>query len=215
MSNECPVVSPPFCDREDGESRACSTVAGVVLAAGSSSRFGQQNKLLAEWAGAPIVVHAVRAVLQSRVDTVHVVVGDDAERIRTALDDLAVTVVYNDAADAGQSTSVRRGVEAARRSECDAILFALGDMPTVTPASHDRLIDAYAAGVGDPLAAACDGVRGNPVLFDRRHFAALADVTGDIGGRELLRTDDRARCVETGDPGVLFDIDCQTDLDEL
>jgi molybdenum cofactor cytidylyltransferase len=52
------------------------------------------------------------------------------------------------------------------------------------------------------------------VLFDERHFEALEDVSGDAGGRELLLDGDRAAIVETGDPGVVRDVDTEADLDE-
>jgi len=212
---ELPVVEPPFGEHDCGEAGDDPTVVGVVLAAGTSSRFGATNKLLAEWAGAPLVSHAVDMIVQSAAEEVVVVVGDDAERVRTAISEFQVTVVNNDRYAAGQATSVRRGIMAARNHGADAVVFALGDMPTVEAESLDRLIAAYRAGIGTALAAACDGNRGNPVLFARRHFDTLASVTGDSGGREILLTADGAALVETGDRGVRVDVDYPDDLSTL
>lgn len=209
------VVEPPFREHDDDVVGDQPTVVGVVLAAGTSSRFGETNKLLTEWADATLVSHAVDTLLRSVIDEIVVVVGDDAKRVRTAVSDFEVTVVHNDEYAAGQATSVRRGIEAARGHGADAVVFALGDMPTVEAESLDLLVDAYRAGVGDALAAAFDGARGNPVLFGRRHFDALADTTGDTGGREILRDDDGAVLVETGDDGVLVDVDSPDDLAKL
>lgn len=209
------VVEPPFEEYGGDEGGDKPTVVGVVLAAGTSSRFGEPNKLLAEWKDVPLVSHAVDTLLRSAVDEVVVVVGDDAERVRTAISEFEVTVVHNDEYTAGQATSVRRGITAARHTGGDAVAFALGDMPTVNAGSLDVLVDAYRAGVGDALAAAYDGGRGNPVLFGRRHFEALADVTGDTGGREILLSDDRAALIETDDRGVLVDIDSPDDIATL
>jgi len=211
---ECPVVEPPFEDQDGGGSGE-QRVVGVVLAAGSSSRFGATNKLLAEWTDAPLVSHVVDTVFESVVSEVVVVVGHDAKRVRMAISDFGVTVVYNDEFAVGQATSVGRGIAAARNHRADAVVFALGDMPIVKAESIDVLVDAYRAGVGDALAAACDGARGNPVLFGRRHFEALADVTGDTGGREILLDDNGAMLVETGDPGVLVDVDSPDDMATL
>ncbi|PHQ46098.1 molybdopterin-guanine dinucleotide biosynthesis protein A [Halorubrum sp. C3] len=126
-----------------------------------------------------------------------------------------MSVVHNDAYEAGQATTVRRGVAAIRDRDGAAALIALGDMPFVSVESVDRLVAAYRAGVGDALAAGFGGVRGNPVLFDERHFDALSDVAGDTGGREILLTDDRSALVETGDEGVLADVDRDEDLETL
>jgi molybdenum cofactor cytidylyltransferase len=210
-----PVAAPPFAVTGDQAPGASATVAGVVLAAGTSSRFGERNKLLASWRGDPLVRHATRTLCAASVDEVVVVVGHEHDRVRSAVADLDAGVVYNRDYEAGQATSVRRGVAATRERGASAAVFALGDMPDVTVESVDALLDAYRAGVGDALAAACEGRRGNPVLFGRRHFESLSDVAGDTGGREILLRGDRSALVETGDPGVLADVDRPEDIREL
>ncbi len=85
-------------------------------------------------------------------------------------------------------------------------------MPTVDAATVELLVDAYRAELGTVLAAAFDGRRGNPVLFDRSHFDALLDVTGDVGGLPVLAASDDSALIETGDPGVCIDVDTATDL---
>jgi molybdenum cofactor cytidylyltransferase len=198
-----PVATPPF-DAADQP-----PVAGVLLAAGTSDRYGDDNKLLATHDGDPLVRHAARTLRDAPVDPVVVVVGHEADRVRAALAGFDPDVAYNDDYASGQASSVRAGV-AAVRDRTAAVVVALGDMPFVTPTSVDLLVDAHAAGVGDALAAAHDGRRGNPVLFGRRFFDALGDVTGDTGGRAILL--EHGRLVETGDPGVRRDVDDPEDL---
>ena len=195
-------------------------VAGVVLAAGLSSRFGDGNKLLATLEGEPLVVHAVRTLTEADLDAVAVVVDPDTE-VSDALteaglthDDSAVTLVENPDTAAGQATSVRRGVAWARRDH-DAVVFALGDMPRVRPETVDRLVGAWREGAGSALAAGYDGQRGNPVLFDRQHFDALAALSGDTGGRSVFAAATDSAVVETDDPGVRLDVDTQGDLDDV
>ncbi len=211
-ATEFPLVEPPFEGPDNVAAGDQPTIVAVVLAAGTSSRFGEPNKLLAEWANAPLVSHAVDTLVQSTVDEVVVIVGNDADRVKRAIREFEVTVVQNHTYATGQATSVRRGIAAARNHEADAVVFALGDMPTVESESLDLLVAAYRAGVGDALAAACGGDRGNPVLFGRLHFEALADVTGDSGGREVLFDADNAALVETDDRGVLVDVDAPDDM---
>ncbi|PSQ29418.1 nucleotidyltransferase family protein [Halobacteriales archaeon QS_9_67_15] len=210
---EPPLVEPPFDDPESDRPR----VAGVLLAAGTSSRFGEANKLLATRDGDPLVRHAARTLLDAGVDPVVVVVGHEADRVVDALDGLDVTFVRNPDYRQGQTTSVRAGIDAVRdRGDAhdapDAAVVALGDMPFVDPETIGTLVVAYAAGVGDALAAAYEGTRGNPVLFDRRFFGDLTDVSGDVGGRAiLLESDDSAR-VAVSDSGVRRDVDERSDL---
>jgi molybdenum cofactor cytidylyltransferase len=202
---DLPVVAPPF----DGVARPDARVAGVLLAAGTSTRFGDRNKLLATRGGDPLVRRAARTLVAAPVDPVVVVVGHEADRVAAALDGLGVELVHNDDYGTGQASSVRTGV-AAVADRADAVVVALGDMPAVSPTTVETLVDAYAAGVGDALATAYEGRRGNPVLFDRRFFDALADVTGDVGGRGLLL--EHGTLIETADPGVRRDVDEPADL---
>lgn len=204
---DLPIRSPPF---EAGE-RESSRVAGVLLAAGTSTRFGDDNKLVATLDGEPLVRHAARTLLDASVAPVVVVVGHEADRIRDALAGLDLRFVANDAYAEGQSTSVRAGI-GALDATIDAAVVALGDMPFVDPKTVETLVSAYEAGVGDAVAASHDGQRGNPVLFDRRFFADLTAVAGDIGGRQILVKSDRSACVAVPDSGVRRDIDDPDDL---
>jgi molybdenum cofactor cytidylyltransferase len=104
------------------------------------------------------------------------------------------------------------GINALETSDVAAAVFALGDMPFVSPETVDTLVATYRTGPETALAAAYDGSRGNPVLFDRCHFERLADVSGDTGGCAVLLEGDRSALVATDDPGVVRDIDTPADL---
>lgn len=213
------AVADALAATDDGNPpRADPRVVGVVLAGGTSSRFGAANKLLADLDGEALVRHAARTLLDAPLDAVVVVVGHEATAVREAVADLGVRVVENPDYEAGLSTTVGRGVEAVREragdaeGPADAAVFLPGDMPAVDPATVGRLVDAYRAGLGTALAAANDGRRGNPVLFDAGHFDALLAVEGDVGGRPVLVEAADAALVETGDPGVTADVDTREDL---
>lgn len=201
--NDLPVVEP--FDVQDAE-RDAPCVAGVLLAAGTSSRYGDSNKLLQSVEGEPMVRRSAQTLLEVGLHPVVVVLGYEAERVRDALAGLDVDFVENPDYAEGQATSVRAGVEALP-ADVDAAVFALGDMPWVSVGTVERLVDAYRAGTGSALAAAFEGERGNPVLWDERLFEALAGQSGDVGGRDLLYSRDDAALVETGDPGVRRDVD--------
>jgi len=193
------------------DARSDRAVHGVVLAAGQSTRYGRENKLLDALDGTPLVAHAVETAVGSAVDGVTVVVGHEADAVRTALGEFDVAVRTNEAYAAGQSTSLACGVDAARERDAGGVVVLLGDMPHVSVGTVDLLCAAYAGSAYDALAAAFEGKRGNPVLFDGAYFDALADVEGDVGGREILLERADAVAVETGDPGVLQDIDRPAD----
>lgn len=203
-----PFVDPPTPSDPDR-----SGIVGVVLAAGESSRFGAANKLLATIDGEPLVRRAATTLLDAGLEVV-VVLGHDAATVRDALDGLDVSFASNPAYDEGQSTSVRRGVEVASARDADAAVFLPGDMPFVAPGTVRALLAAYRAGAGEALAVAHEGVRGNPVLFDRACFDALRAVEGDVGGRSVLLAHENAALVRVDDPGVRTDVDTRDELDD-
>lgn len=212
-----PVVEPPTGTEDVLDGTTALDVAGVLLAAGTSTRFGAENKLLADVDGVPMVRRSALALLDAGVEPIVAVVGYESARVRDALDGLDVRIVENPAYETGQASTVRRGVESLEavesRGDVDAAVFALGDMPYVEPTSIESLVAAYAAGSGSALAAGYEGNRGNPVLFDERYFVDLASVDGDVGGREILERAPDAAVVETGDPGVRRDVDEPSDFD--
>jgi molybdenum cofactor cytidylyltransferase len=185
-------------------------IAGVVLAAGTSRRFGSQ-KLLASVDGIPLVRRSVARLLDASLDEIVVVLGSDAPAVGAALAGLSVRTTTNAAYAAGMSTSLRVGLDALRPAT-EAAVVALADQLGVGADIVDRLIERYRA-VGSPIVAPLyrGGVRGNPVLFDRSLFEELRAVTGDEGGRSVVARDPgRVALVEFGEmPG---DVDVPGDL---
>lgn len=209
MTATLPVIDRIDETTTDGDS---PTVAGVLLAAGTSSRYGAANKLLATVDDMPVVRHAATTLIESTTDPIVVVTGHESARVESALSDLPVTFVHNPDFEFGQGKSVRAGIDALPQST-DAVVIVLGDMPYVRSGTIGRLVDAFAADAGTALAAGFQGARGNPVLFGRTHFEALRNLTGDTGGRDiLLDPSTEAVVVETRDPGVRRDVDVPDDL---
>lgn len=200
------IVSRPQPREGTGEGRA--KVAGLVLAAGRSSRMGGPNKLLQEVEGRPLVRHAVETALASKLSEVVVVVGHQRDEVQAALAGLPVRFVANPRYTEGLSTSLKAGIAALPRDVGGAVVM-LGDMPRVTSTLVEKLVAAFdpASGVQAVLPTR-GGKRGNPVLWGRRMFPELLIVEGDVGGRHLLGAHAEAvREVEVADAGVLLDVD--------
>lgn len=173
-------------------------VAVLLLAAGESHRFGAP-KQAALVDGEAMARRATRIALDSGAQSVIIVTGAHAPLVEASVADLGMDtadapgaangrlrVVHNANWAQGQSTSLRAGL-AALPGAVQAVICLPVDQPWVDPALLRRMIVCWRAG-SDLVAPSVDGVlRGAPALFDRSHFGALAAVTGDQGGRELLR----------------------------
>lgn len=185
------------------------TVGHLVLAAGSSRRAGPTNKLLVPVEGVPMVRRAVETTLQAG-GPVWVVTGHERARIEAALVGLSVEFVHNGAHADGMGSSIAAGIGALGR--VDGALILLGDMPFVCLGTLRRLIAVFEANperIVAPVAGTGNARRrGNPVVWPQAWFGALQALTGDVGGRRLLRGRPNAVLeVDVADPGVLLDID--------
>jgi molybdenum cofactor cytidylyltransferase len=160
-------------------------IAAIMLAAGRSSRMGS-NKLLADLGGKPMIRRSVEAVLASAARPVIVVTGHESEKLRSSLAGLDVTFIDNPNFSGGLSTSLRAGLAAVPNSAEGAIV-CLGDMPLVGSAQIDKLISAFNPTEHRTIIVPVHGgERGNPVLWGRQHFAAMAGIEGDRGARQLI-----------------------------
>ncbi len=178
----------------------------VLLAAGRSVRFGSADKLEATWRGKPLAFHAVAALAPIPF------AGRVAIVSHTSLDFAALgyRAIVNERPEEGLSGSLRLGVAAAQEMGAAAMLVALADMPRVTTAHVQRLLGA--AGSADDVIASGDAGRVSPpALFAAGRFAALAEASGDAGGRALLQGAIR---IAAG-PEELVDIDTIEDLERL
>jgi molybdenum cofactor cytidylyltransferase len=187
-------------------------IAAVVLAAGLSSRMGE-NKLLVDIGGQPLIRRTVQAALASHASPVIVVTGRDAERMEQVLSGLDVRFVENPDFAKGLSTSLKSGLKTVP-PENDGVLIVLGDMPSVTPALLDTLIAAFDPVEGRAICVATHGgKRGNPVLWARRFFPEMMAVEGDVGAKHIMAANDEMVCeVEAPDDAPLLDIDTKEDL---
>lgn len=202
--------------RGGDEPAAEPAIAAIVLAAGRSSRMGERNKLLVEVDGAPMIAHAIDALLATPVRPVVVVTGHDDDRVRAALAGREVIFVHNPRFAEGMSTSLRAGI-GQLGEDVDGALVCLGDMPRVRPAHLEALLGAFDPAGGRAICVPTwERRRGNPVLFARRFFAEMRVIEGDVGARALIEKHASAVChVPMPDRGVTLDVDTPEALEAL
>ncbi len=164
-------------------------VAGILLAAGSSTRMGADNKLLLPMNnGMTMISWIVQTYLKSEINKLIVVTGFQEKAVHEALLGLDVEFVHNPHYETGQASSVSTGIENLAEP-FDSALIGLGDMPFVTTDLINRLIESHHMlpkpdiRITLPL---LDGKRSNPVIWGRAFFEELRNISGDLGGRQIF-----------------------------
>jgi molybdenum cofactor cytidylyltransferase len=198
-------------------------VAGIILAAGESRRFGRTKQLL-DYHGRPFVRAVAQKAISGGLDPVIVVTGSDAEAVEAALAGLPLQIVRNPDWPSGQASSIRAGLGpltgtpgsagAAARRLPGAAIFLLSDMPQVTAEVLRALVEGHAHELPAVLAPMVEDRRGNPTLFDCATFPDLMRLSGDQGGRAIF-SKYSPTYLPWLDVGLLRDVDTPADYESL
>lgn len=186
-------------------------VAGVVLAAGASSRMGT-NKLLLRLGGESVVRRSVRRALEAGLEPVVVVLGHEADRVRAELAGLPCSPVVNPAHARGMNTSLGAGLAAVSR-EAVAAVVALADMPLVTSAMLAELVRRFRASRAPLVVSDYAGTSAPPMLYERALFAELEGLEGDGSGKRAVRRHRAEAVVVSWPASALADLDEPADYE--
>jgi molybdenum cofactor cytidylyltransferase len=185
-------------------------VAGLLLAAGNSSRLGRPKQLV-EFEGKKLIRRAAEALVDAGCSPAIVVLGAELESSTKALGSLSVEIVINNDWSQGMGSSIACGISALDTNP-DAVLLSLCDQPYVTAEHLRSFIAAYTLTRANVIAAQYNGVAGVPALFSSKHFPALSQLKGEKGAREIIRNSPDAITIPL--PVAAIDVDTIDDLDQ-
>jgi molybdenum cofactor cytidylyltransferase len=179
----------------------------VLLAAGTSSRMGSQNKLLIDIDGQPLVRRTAKMLLDYELVELVVVVGHEAELVKKALHGLALTIVENKDYREGQMTSVHAGIKALN-SDTDGIIVCLSDLVLLNTADLRELHLAFDECETAILVPQYLGQRGNPIILAQSQREAIVQGEKNLGCRKLIAKNPHEVTVfEAKNDHLSFDLD--------
>jgi molybdenum cofactor cytidylyltransferase len=187
-------------------------LAGLLLAAGGSSRLGTPKQLIV-WRSKPLIVHAVEQILAVCDAGVVVVTGAHADAVAASLQAYPVELLHNPEWRSGVGKSLADGVRVLRAKGAIGILVMLCDQPLVLKKDLLRLTDAWQDAPHIPAAALYRGAAGVPAIFPYNYFEQLTELLGDTGARTLLRGQNECTIVDM--PRAAIDIDTAEDIASL
>jgi molybdenum cofactor cytidylyltransferase len=198
---------------ERGGVREAGRVAGIVLAAGASTRM-RRNKLLLPVEGEALVRRAVRRAAAAGLDPLLVVLGHEADAVARVIADLPCERIVNREFASGMATSLGAGIRSVP-ADAVAAVVVLADMPLVTPAMIAEVVARYRA-TGAPLVASdYGGVTAPPTLYDRRLFDELLHLAPEGCGKRVLRRHRAETEMISWPPPALIDLDRPEDYDHV
>jgi molybdenum cofactor cytidylyltransferase len=171
------------------------------------------NKLLTVIEGTPLVNRVVQEICLSSVSEVIFVYRE--EEVKSAVEMLDIQCVYNPNANLGMSESLKVGMKIADQS-AEGYMFFVGDQVFLTHQIIDEIIMESNRFPEDIIIPRCRGKRTNPVYFPRKYRDELSRVSGDEGGRQIIRKQEEGlRFFEIESESFCLDLDTVEDLEDI
>jgi molybdenum cofactor cytidylyltransferase len=182
-------------------------IAGLILAAGESSRMGQDKALLT-YRGRTFLETVVATLREAGVERVAVVLGHHAEEIQRGVKLENVEVVINPEYRRGQTSSFQAGLRALDSPDLEAIVLCLVDHPLVSVDTVRALAATFRQTGAQVVIPTFQNRRGHPVVIARALFNELLRISPDEGANTVVRKyRDTTQLVEVNDQGILLDVD--------
>lgn len=192
-------------------------VTAIVLAAGTSERMGNTNKLLLKYKGKTVIETTLAHLVDSGVAEIMVVTGHEADRLVATIASLKLPIVYNQDYLKGMTSSIQCGVRCAKES---GYMICLSDMFLVTAAEYRVLLEAYEKNVISHPRVICipryHNQRGNPVVFSPFYKTMILEHDEMEGCKKIIeKFRENILWVDMPTAHVLQDMDYREDYEKF
>lgn len=190
-------------------------ICGIILAAGEGKRMGKV-KLTLPLGDKQLIEWVLQAVKLAPLDKYFLVVRpEDKEMIKIG-ESWGAEIVLNPDFRRGMSTSIKKALLKIDTQKVEGFFLILGDQPLIASKIINKLIKSFSPGKAEIVVPYFKDKRGNPVLFDNYWSDELLELSGDVGGRVLIKAHpERIKRVKIPDESIFLDIDREEDYEKI
>ncbi|MBU4602020.1 nucleotidyltransferase family protein [bacterium] len=190
-------------------------IYGIILAAGEGKRMGKV-KLTLPLGDKQLIEWVLQAVKLTPLDKYFLVVRPEDKEIIEIGKNWGAEIVLNPEYKSGMSTSIRKALSQIPSEDVEGFFIILGDQPLINPSILYKMLLAFTPGKKEIVVPFYKDRQGNPVLFDGYWKEELMSLTGDIGGRVLIKAHpERIKRFKISNESILLDIDREEDYERI
>jgi molybdenum cofactor cytidylyltransferase len=204
-----------MCNQSTTDKRMMRQTGIIILAAGTSSRMGKPKQLL-PYQGSTLIRRITEEAVKGAAHPVAVVLGAYHELIAPEMHGLDLSIVVNEQWQQGMGGSVSIGIKTLLNAypALTQVILVVADQPYVTAELFETMIHQQVISGKGIVACGYSDITGTPVLFDRKYFPALLELSGEAGAKKILQQEPADVEVVRFDAGAI-DIDTVADYDQL
>jgi molybdenum cofactor cytidylyltransferase len=190
-------------------------ICGIILAAGEGKRMGKV-KLILPLGDKQLIEWVLQAVKLAPLDKYFLVVRPEDKEIIKIGESWGAEIVLNPEYRSGMSSSIRKALYQISSEVVEGIFILLGDQPLINPSIIYKMLKAFTPGKREIVVPFYKDKQGNPVLFDNYWRDELLELSGDVGGRVLIKAHpERIKRVKIPDESIFLDIDREEDYQKI
>lgn len=190
-------------------------ICGIILAAGEGKRMGKV-KLTLPLGDKQLIEWVLQAVKLAPLGKYFLVVRPEDKEIIKIGESWGAEIVLNPEYRSGMSSSIRKALYQISSEVVEGFFILLGDQPLINPSIIYKMLKAFTPGKREIVVPFYKDKQGNPVLFDNYWKEELMKLSGDVGGRVLIKAHpERIKRVKISDKFIFLDIDREEDYEKI
>ena len=191
-------------------------ISATILAAGSSERMEEANKLLLPYRSEALIKIVSKMLIDSLLDPIFIVTGYEHDKVVKLLPKSLDKIIYNNDWRKGMSRSIYKAISSLP-ANIDGNMIVLGDMPLITVKTLNELKSVFLSNNGEKIIyAEYFGKQANPVIFPKKYFKEMLLLKGDNGCKDIISQNRKNTLgVSVDSSEVIFDCDTKGDYSDL